>query len=268
MPTPPELALPESPIASLRGRRALVTAGAQGIGLAIVRHLLAGGAHVAIHAHSSQLDLAALRAQLPDGADRRISLHHADLRDRAAARQMVDAAVAALGGLDILVNNAGSIVARKRIEELEDDAFWKESIDLNLSSVAWVTQAALPALAQAGGASIVNLSSLAGRKGGHPGSLLYASLKGALLTWTRALATEIADRGIRVNAVAPGLILGTTFHATHSTPESIRQTVAGIPLARAGNPDDVARAVAFLASESHGFITGATIDINGGVYAC
>ncbi len=87
-----------------------------------------------------------------------------------------------------------------------------------------------------------------------------------MLTWTRSLAKELGPRGIRVNAVAPGLILGTAFHDTHTTPESAAVTIAGIPLGRAGTPADVARAVAFLASESDGFITGATVDINGGVF--
>lgn len=263
MSAPPSL--PSAPFASLRGRRALVTAGAQGLGLAIVHHLLAGGAHVAIHAHTSTIDLDALRAALPF-PDQRVSFHRADLRRRADAHALVDAAVTALGGLDILVNNAGSLLARRRLEQLAEDDFWRDSIDLNLASVAWVTQAAVPALAAAQGASIVNLASLAGRKGGHGGSLVYSTLKGAVLTWTRALANELGDRGIRVNAVAPGLILGTSFHATHTTQESIDQTVAALPLGRAGNPADVARAVAFFASEAHGFITGATLDLNGGAY--
>jgi 3-oxoacyl-[acyl-carrier protein] reductase len=134
-----------------------------------------------------------------------------------------------------------------------------------------ITRAAAPHLAAAaksgGGASIVNLSSLAGRKGGHPGSLAYSTAKGAVLTFTRALALELGPQGIRVNALAPGLILGTSFHTTHTTPEAARATIAGIPLARGGNADDVARAAVFLASEFDGFITGATLDINGGVYA-
>lgn len=107
---------------------------------------------------------------------------------------------------------------------------------------------------------------LAGRKGGHPGSLVYSTCKGAVITWTRALSNELAPKGIRVNAVAPGLILGTRFHATHTTKESAEETVKGIPLGRAGSPEDVARTILFLASEYDGFITGATIDINGGVY--
>ena len=113
-----------------------------------------------------------------------------------------------------------------------------------------------------------NLASQAGRMGGHPGSLVYSSTKGAVLTWTRALARELGGRGVRVNAVAPGLILGTSFHNTHTTPESAAASVAGIPLQRAGSGEDIARAVTFLASEYDGFINGATLDINGGVYAC
>jgi 3-oxoacyl-[acyl-carrier protein] reductase len=131
----------------------------------------------------------------------------------------------------------------------------------------WVTRAAVPELVKSGESSIVNLSSLAGRKGGHGGSLVYSTAKGAVLTWTRSLASELGPKGIRVNAVAPGLILGTRFHNTHTTEESAKATVAGIPLGRAGAPEDVARAVAYLASEYDGFITGATLDINGGVYA-
>ncbi len=110
------------------------------------------------------------------------------------------------------------------------------------------------------------MASLAGRKGRHPGSLAYATTKGAVLTWTRALANELAPQGTRVNAVAPGLILGTSFHNTHTTKESADRTIEGIPLKIGGKADDVARAVVFLASAYDGFITGATLDINGGVY--
>lgn len=250
----------------LAGKRALVTAGGQGIGLSITKELIASGCDVAVHYFSSEPDLEGCRALAPDGKHGRVVLHQADLCCREEAEQMCEAAVEHLGGLDILINNAGSLVERRRLEELDEDIY-RRILDINLASMMWVTRAVRPMLAAADGASIVNLSSLAGRKGGHPGSLMYATAKGAVLTWTRALATELAAEGIRVNAVTPGFILGTQFHATHTSDESARQTIAGIPLGRAGAPEDVARAVRYLASEYDGFITGATLDINGGVYA-
>lgn len=250
----------------LERKKALVTAGGQGIGLAISKELARAGCDVCIHYFSSAVDAAALRGewQLPD--ERKLTVVQGDLCDLSEAGAVVAHAVTELGGLDILVNNAGSLVERRYIGELDTDLYQKV-MDLNLASMAWITQAALPALKAAGGASVVNLASLAGRKGGHPGSLLYATSKGAVLTWTRALATELGPDGIRVNAVAPGLILGTSFHATHTTKESADATIAGIPLGRAGAPGDVARAVAFLAGEYDGFTTGATLDVNGGVYS-
>ena len=250
----------------LAGKRALVTAGGQGIGLAISRSLAEAGCHVCIHYFSSEVDLDALRAEWGLAEGQRLSSLQADLCRESEAASLVAHAVDSLGGLDILINNAGSLVERRHLHEI-DEPIYRKIMDLNLASMAWVTQAAAPALKAAGEASVVNLSSVAGRKGGHPGSLLYATSKGAVLTWSRALATELAPDGIRVNAVAPGLILGTSFHATHTTKESADATIKGIPLGRAGCPEDVARAVCYLASEFDGFTTGATLDINGGVYS-
>jgi len=135
-----------------------------------------------------------------------------------------------------------------------------------MTSMMLVTREILPYMNKNGGASIVNMASLAGRKGGHSGSLVYSTAKGAVLTWTRALSNELGPKGIRVNAVAPGFIEGTCFHKKHTTKESAIKTIESIPLGRSGNPEDVARAVAFLASEYDGFITGVTLDINGGIY--
>jgi 3-oxoacyl-[acyl-carrier protein] reductase len=252
----------------LNGRRALITAGGQGIGLAISRTLAACGCDVFVHYRSSR-GVAEEFCREAEKSRVRAGCAGGDLTLPTECTRMVEAAVGFLGGLDILVNNAGSLVGRRTLEQA-DDAFWAQVMAINLDSARWVTRAAVPHLAAAaaerGGASIVNLSSLAGRKGGHAGSLVYSVAKGAILTLTRALATELGPRGIRVNAVAPGLILGSSFHATHTSEESKRATIAGIPLGRAGNTDDVARAVAFLAGEFDGFITGATLDINGGVY--
>jgi 3-oxoacyl-[acyl-carrier protein] reductase len=188
-----------------------------------------------------------------------------DLRKESDAKEVVGQASEFLGGLDILINNAGSLVGRRKLEEV-DVEFWDEVMRINLTTMMFVTRAALPALVRAGASSIVNVASLAGRKGGHGGSLVYSSAKGAVITWTRALAAELGPQGVRVNCVAPGLILATRFHDTHTTKESAEETVRGIPLGRGGVAEDVARPVVFLASEYDGFITGATLDINGGVY--
>ncbi|WP_394795234.1 SDR family NAD(P)-dependent oxidoreductase [Armatimonas sp.] len=247
----------------LIGKRALVTGGGQGLGRAIVEELLRQGCDVAIHYHKSAEGAEAAKQAAPPGVH--AECFAADLTKSAEAQALVEQSVAFLGGLDILINNAGDLVGRRKIEEL-DLAFWQKTLDVNLTSTLLVTQHAVPYLTVATQSSIVNLASLAGRMGGHAGSLAYSSVKGAVLTWTRSLAKELGGRGIRVNAVAPGLILGTAFHSTHTTSESAAATIATIPLARAGTPEDVARAVAFLASEYDGFITGATLDINGGVF--
>lgn len=256
-------------MSKLLGKRVLVTAGAQGIGQAISRQLLQAGCDVAIHYHTSAEAAHALAAEAVT-LGRRAAAFVGDLTDTEGCEQLTRQAVQFLGGLDILINNAGSLIARRAFAEADDD-FWAETMSLNLGSLRRTTRAALTHLATAarahGGASIVNLSSLAGRKGGHGGSLAYATAKGAILTFTRALATEVGPQGIRVNALAPGLILGTSFHNTHTTPEAARATVATLPLGRAGTADDVARAAVYLASEYDGFITGATLDINGGAYA-
>lgn len=250
---------------NLNGKRALVTAAGQGLGYAITEHLLEAGADVAVHYFSSEAGAHALKA-LAQTKNRRLSLHQADLTKESEARALPVKAAEALGGLDILVNNAGDLVQRRPVEYI-DAAYWEHVFAINLTSLMWVTQAAIPFLAKAGQSSVVNLSSLAGRKGGGPGSLAYATSKGAILTFTRGLALEVADKGIRVNAVAPGLITGTRFHATHTGEAAVREMTRQIPLGRAGAPADVARAVVYLASEFDGFITGATLDINGGVYA-
>ena len=249
----------------LKDKRILVTAGAQGIGEAISRFLLEAGAHVAIHYFSSSANAEKIAADAEAKGQTAYTLG-GDLTNPEKAAETVENAVSKLGGLDILINNAGSLVDRKWVGEI-DAAFWRKVIDINMSSMMFVSQAAAPHLAKNEGSSMVNLASLAGRKGGHPGSLVYSTTKGAILTFTRALATELAPQGTRVNAVAPGLILGTSFHNTHTSEESANETIKGIPLGRAGSPDDVARVVAYLASEYDGFVTGATIDINGGCYA-
>jgi len=252
-------------VGKLTGKRVIVTGGGQGLGAAIVEQLIHEKCELAIHYHTSREGADELVAAAA-AANLKAQAFQADLTDDQAVRTFVKNAADFLGGIDILVNNAGDLVARRKLDEL-DVSFWAKVMDINLTSMMLVTRECVPHLAKNPASSIVNLASLAGRKGGHAGSISYSTAKGATLTWTRSLASEVADRGIRVNAVAPGLILGTRFHDTHTTKESADKTVSGIPLGRAGAPEDVARPVVFLASEFDGFITGATLDINGGVYS-
>jgi len=248
----------------LTGKNVLITAGAQGIGEAISKHFIESGANVAIHYFSSAKTANQLVDYAKSKGQKAIAIS-GDLTKEADVNAVVDKTIEALSSLDILINNAGSLVARRMLSEMESD-FWHKVMDINLTSMMYVTRAAAPHLTKNKNSSIVNLASLAGRKGGHPGSLAYSASKGAILTLTRALSEELGPQGTRVNAVAPGLILGTSFHNTHTTKESAAATTATIPIKRAGNADDVARAVLYLASEYDGFITGATLDINGGVY--
>jgi 3-oxoacyl-[acyl-carrier protein] reductase len=249
---------------SLKGKKALVTGGASGIGRAISLELANMGAALIIHYHRSKESAESLAAQIHSSGGK-AEVVQADLTEEAGVQALTDFVIERWDNLDVLVNNAGDLVGRHKLEEVQMD-FYRKVVAVNLDSNVLVTRAMIPLLKKSGSASIVNLASLAGRKGGHGGSAIYSMTKGAILTLTRALSTELAPYGIRVNAVAPGFILGSAFHALHTSEESKQATIRDIPLKRAGTCEDVARAVAFLASEYDGFITGATLDINGGVY--
>jgi len=249
---------------SLKGKKALVTGGASGIGRAISLELANMGAALIIHYHRSKESAESLAAQIHSSGGK-AEVVQADLTEEAGVQALTDFVIERWDNLDVLVNNAGDLVGRHKLEEVQMD-FYRKVVAVNLDSNVLVTRAMIPLLKKSGCASIVNLASLAGRKGGHGGSIIYSMTKGAILTLTRALSTELAPYGIRVNAVAPGFILGSAFHALHTSEESKQATIRDIPLKRAGTCEDVARAVAFLASEYDGFITGATLDINGGVY--
>ncbi|MBU2978131.1 glucose 1-dehydrogenase [Alteromonas sp. C1M14] len=251
---------------SLSGKNVLVTGGASGIGGAISAELASQGARVIVHYFRSKDAVEELEKEVKANGVGEIIPLQADLTKKDTVNAFADEVKKHFTCLDVLVNNTGDLVERHTLDDI-DNTFWEKVMAVNVTSMMMVSRAMLPLLQQAqDGASVVNLSSLAGRKGGHGGSLAYSTSKGAVLTFTRSLASELAADDIRVNAVTPGLILGTRFHATHTTDESANKTISEIPLKRAGNPLDVARAVAFLASEYSGFITGATLDINGGVY--
>ncbi|HLP73050.1 MAG TPA: SDR family oxidoreductase [Bacteroidales bacterium] len=250
---------------SLKGKNAFVTGTSQGIGYSVAKGLIEAGCNVCMHYFHSDEMILKLK-EFAEKNNQKAVILKADLTNEQSVRNCVRSAAHILEPFDILINNSGSLVKRSFVENIELE-YWREVIDINMTTMMLVTREILPYLNTETGSSIVNISSLAGRTGGHPGSLVYSSCKGAVLTWTRSLAKELAARNIRVNAVAPGFIEGTNFHKVHTTRESAEKTIASIPLGRSGDPGDVARAVVFLASEYDGFITGSTLDINGGVYS-
>ncbi|TMD25738.1 MAG: 3-oxoacyl-ACP reductase FabG [Chloroflexi bacterium] len=247
-------------VIDLTGQRAIVTGASTGIGRATAVALAGAGADVAIHYGSSRKEAEETAAAV-EARGRRAVLVQGDFRDPTDAGKAVEAAVHGLGApVDILVNNAGSLIARSPIEEM-DAELWKEVIDLNLSAVFFATKAALPHFGR--NARIVNVSSVAARHGGGPGAVAYATAKGGVMTMTRGLAKELAPRNIRVNAIAPGVI-ETPFHDRFSTPEMLETFRKGIPLGRLGTPEECAGAVLYLVSPLASYVTGQTIDINGG----
>ncbi len=176
--------------------------------------------------------------------------------------RLVDETIEKLGPIDILVNNAGSLVERVTFEKMTE-ALWDEVMDLNLKSAMLATQAVAPAMIERKQGTVINIVSIAGRNGGGPGAGAYATAKGGLITLTKAQAKELAPHGIRVNAVSPGVI-DTPFHEVFSTPEMIANFVKGIPMGRVGKSEEVANVIAFLASDAASYITGETIEVNGG----
>lgn len=245
---------------NLAGRTALVTGGNVGIGAAIALALADCGVDVALTYLTHE---ASDTVERIERIGRKALAVRLDATDSNAVNQAAARAAAFLDGhLDILINNAGGMIARVATLEM-DDTHWRRVLDVNLSSAFYCARAVVPFMSTGWG-RIVNVSSLAAQSGGGQGAVAYAAAKAGLLGLTRGLANELAPRGITVNAVAPGIILETPFHATFTPEAAQRATIAGLPLKRAGVPLDVAGAVMFLVSELGAFITGVTVDINGG----
>jgi 3-oxoacyl-[acyl-carrier protein] reductase len=244
------------------GRRVLITGSSRGIGAAAAMAFAALGAKVALHGtkKSDALDeTAAAIGKL--GVAPVVTI--ADYQDQKAVARSVEEAAKALGGIDILINNAGTMMGRVKVAELSDDHL-AAVLDLNARSVASASRTALPYLLKAEHGCIVNTTSIAARTGGAAGAGIYAAAKGFVSTFTRALATEIVETGIRVNAVSPGFIY-TDFHRRYSTPERVQSMANVIPMKRVGTAEDCVGAYLFLASHRlAGYITGQIIEVNGG----
>ncbi len=246
----------------LAGKRAFITGGSKGIGAASAVALARAGCDVAMTYHTDKAGADDVVAQVAELGRKGVSLA-CDVCKADDVNRATEQAVDALGGIDIVFANAGGLIRRCHVMDM-DESFFLDLFDLNVTSVFRTIKATVPHLRQAGGGSLIIMSSVAGRNGAAPGAVVYGATKGATMILTRGLSKELAQDNIRVNAVAPGVI-ETAFH--EDTPKDVMDNLRkNITVGRLGVPEDVARAVVFLAGEAGGFMTGATVDINGGMW--
>lgn len=245
----------------LEGRKALITGGDSGIGAATAIAFAREGADVVItFLPEEQADAEHVEEVVKD-AGRKIVLVPGDLRERSFAEKLVEKTVQELGGLDILVNNGGKQVATDGIEEITDEQL-EATFDVNILAMFRVTKAALPHLKP--GASIINTTSIQAYQP-SPTLIDYASTKAAINNFTSGLSQELAPKGIRVNAVAPGPIWTPLQPAGGQKTEDLPEFGKSTPLGRAGQPTELAPAYVFLASPESSYVVGATIHVNGGM---
>jgi 3-oxoacyl-[acyl-carrier protein] reductase len=243
----------------LSNKVALVTGASRGIGAAIAARLASCGAAVAVNYAGSAAAADSVVEAITSSGGRAISLQ-ADVSDANAAAGLVEVSIAELGGLDIVINNAG--ITRDSLLMRMSDADWSAVIDTNLTGVFNVTRAATRHLMKQRSGSIVNITSVVGLLG-NAGQTNYAAAKAGVVGFTKAAARELASRGIRVNALAPGFI---ETDMTAALPDNVRSaTVGQIALGHFGVPADVANAAAFLASEEARYITGQVLAVDGGM---
>ena len=243
----------------LEGKVALVTGGSRGIGAATVRLMAGLGARVGFTWVAHEAEARALEREVTPAA----RAWQADVRDPQAMERFVDEAEAAWGGIDVLVANAGMWKGAS-IETMSPDE-WRETIEVNLTGTYLLCRFGIPALRRRGGGALVVVSSTAGQRG-EAGHSHYAAAKGGQISLVKSLAVECAPQ-VRVNAVAPGWV-DTEMSATPLTGLERDAIVGAIPLGRVATADDVARAIAFLASDGARHITGEILNVNGGSVLC
>ena len=242
----------------LQGKTAIVTGGGRDIGSAIAKKLAAEGANVAINYFASSAGADATVDAIKSTGGNAFAMQ-GDLTKADDVKAFVERTVEEFGGVHVLVNNAGGLVKREKIAAMSLE-HWQNVMDVNLTSTFMMTNAALQHMTEG---AIVNLASQAGRDGGGPGAVPYATSKGAVMTMTRGLAKELGPN-IRVNALCPGMI-DTDFHNIHTPDAGRRGFEAAAPVKRQGHVDDAANLVLFLACDDSAFMTGTNIDINGGM---
>lgn len=245
----------------LENKVAIVTGGARDLGRQISINLASLGAKVVINYFDNKAEAEETLEMIKKAGGNAIIVQ-GDMSSDPDVNHMVEESRKAFGNeVHILVNVAGGLVGRKKIVDMEE-SFWDFLMNVNLKTVFLVTRAVVPLMTSGG--SIINFSSQAARDGGGPGASAYATAKGAVMTFTRAMAKELGPDKIRVNALAPGMIT-STFH-DRFTKDEVRSMVANnTPLKREGKASEVADLVAYLASDESSFVTGTNIDINGGL---
>ncbi len=246
-------------VVNLGGRLALVTGASQGIGRAIALELARTGATVALAARNAA-KLSEVKAEI-ESAGGRAEIFQMDVSSDDAIKSVAKDITSKLGAVHVLVNNAG--LTRDGLVLRMKSADWDEVLSTNLKGTFLLTQALLQPMMKARWGRIINIASVVGQTG-QAGQVNYAASKAGLIGLTKSLAREFASRGITVNAVAPGFI--ETDMTGVLTDEQKSAMLGVVPLGRAGSVNDVATAVAFLASEQAGYITGHTLDVNGGMY--
>ena len=246
----------------LKDQVALITGASSGIGRATAEAMARQGARVGVNYCKNQVGAEQAAETIRKAGSEALVLR-ADVTRDADVLAMVEAVRKEWGRIDILVNNAGDLLGRHTLANMTEE-YWDLIMALNLKSAFLCVKAVWEEMVARKSGCIVNVSSIAGRNGGGPGAAAYAAAKAGLLTYTKSLAKELAPHGVRVNGIAPGVI-ATPYHERYSPAEVMQRLVALIPLGRAGTSEEIADVIVFLASPAARYITGETIEVNGGM---